>query len=131
MSNMLICMFRTKSRHKVEIRKLFMHRILFIFAADQQEADNIPLVAGLVSLLVVVAAVIAGIAFCLYRQKTKRSLTSGTSPSTDPNIYSESPTVTDSNSITHDDPPPSYAEVEYEEAATVKPPVIPPRANRP
>ena len=98
------------------------------FPAGEQESTNIPLVAGLVSLVVVVAAVTAGITFCLYRQKTKAS---GTSPSADPNIYSESPTVTDSNGITHDDPPLSYGEVEYEEAAPVKPPVIPPRANRP
>ena len=86
--------------------------------------------AGLVSLRVVVAAVIAGVAFCLYRQKTKCSLTSGTSPSTDPNIYSESPTVTESKGIIQDNPPRSYGEVEYEEAATVTPPVIPSRANR-
>ena len=100
-------------------------------AARINQTTNIPLVAGLISLLVVVGAVTAGIAFYLYRQKTKSSLTSGTSPSTDPNIYSESPTVTESNGITRDDPPLSYGEVEYEQAATVTPPVIPPRARRP
>ena len=100
------------------------------FPVDGKESDTIPLVAGLVSLLVIVGAGIACAAFCLYRQKTKTSLTSVTSSSADPNIYSESPTVTVSKGITCEDRHPSYGEVEYEEAATVKPPVIPPRDKR-
>ena len=81
-------------------------------------------------LSVILLSLSIGIGCFFYRQKKKTSLTSGTSPAAESNVYVASPSVSKlDNVVVNTNNPPAHSDgkEDYDNTATVPPPALPPR----